>query len=224
MEHAVQVMEEAGRRFSQLPLREQNGRPIVGLVGEIYIRANPFTNQDIVRRVEKLGGEVWVAPIMEWFYFVNYCVRLFTKVTRRYGDLLKVVLVDWIQHRDERRLLRPIERCLRNAHEPPTAKLADFSSSYYDPILGTEAVLTVGKAVDFARKGLHGVLNLLPFTCMPGTVVSGLSQRIRTDHRQIPWLDVIYDAQGETNLHTRLEAFIYQARQFRTRWGQPHSR
>ena len=217
--HAVAVMEKAARRFAQLPVNRRNGRPIIGVVGEIYIRANPFTNQEIVRKVEALGGEAWVAPMMEWFYFVNYCIRLLTGSTRHYADWLKIVLVDWVQHRDERQLLRPVEALLRNAHEPTIPSIADYARPYYDPILGTEAVLSVGKAVDFARRGLSGILNLLPFTCMPGTVVAGLSQRIRADHRQIPWLDVIYDAQGETNLHTRLEAFMYQAEQFRERWG-----
>jgi predicted CoA-substrate-specific enzyme activase len=216
---AVAVMEEAGRRFARLPVGGRDGRPVIGLVGEIYIRANPFTNQEIVRRVERLGGEVWVASMMEWFYFVNHSVRLLTQATRRYADLVKVVLVDQVQRWDEQRMLRPVAARLRNAHEPPIACLAGFARPYYDPLLGTEAVLSVGKAVEFSRQGLAGILNVLPFTCMPGTIVSGLSQRIRADHRQIPWLDVIYDAQGETNLHTRLEAFLYQARQFRGKWG-----
>lgn len=215
----VAVMREAARRFGRLPVGEQNGRPIIGLVGEIYLRDNPFINQDIIRWVERLGGEVWIAPMMEWFYYVNYCLHLFTRVTRRHGDRIKVALVDWIQHWDERRLLRPVAPYLRNAHEPPTAELAAMARPYFDPVMGTEAVVSVGKAVDFARRGLSGILNLLPFTCMPGVIVTGLSQRIRKDQRQIPWLDVIYDAQGETNLHTRLEAFLYQAQQFQARGG-----
>lgn len=216
---AVAVMKEAGRRFARLPVDRGEGRPIIGLVGEIYVRANPFTNQEIVRRVERLGGEVWVAPMMEWFFFVNYCVGLFTRVTRNYVDWLKVTLVDLVQRWDEHRMLRPVANHLRNAHEPTTARLVDPIEPYYHPILGTEAAVSVAKAVDFARQGLHGILNVLPFNCMPGTVVAGLSQRIRADHDQIPWLDVIYDAQGETNLYTRLEAFLYQAQQFRARRG-----
>jgi predicted nucleotide-binding protein (sugar kinase/HSP70/actin superfamily) len=85
---------------------------------------------------------------------------------------------------------------------------------YYEPRLGTEAALSVGKAVDFARQELCGVINILPFSCMPGIVVTGLAEAIRADHAHLPWLDVIYDAQGGTNLQTRLEAFMFQARQF----------
>ena len=77
--------------------------------------------------------------------------------------------------------------------------------------------LSIGKAIDFARHGLCGVINVLPFNCMPGIVVTGLAEAVRADHDHIPWLDVIYDAQGETNLQTRLEAFMHQARQFQAR-------
>ena len=36
-------------------------------------------------------------------------------------------------------------------------------------------------------------------------------------------LDVTYDAQGGTNLQTRLEAFMFQARQFQAAHGLTHS-
>jgi hypothetical protein len=50
---------------------------------------------------------------------------------------------------------------------------------------------------------------------MPGLIVTGLAHPVRADHGGIPWLDVIYDAQGGTNIQTRLEAFMHQARHFR---------
>ena len=44
----------------------------MGLVGEIYIRANNFSNEDVVREMEALGGEVWMPPIGEWILYINY--------------------------------------------------------------------------------------------------------------------------------------------------------
>jgi hypothetical protein len=52
---------------------------------------------------------------------------------------------------------------------------------------------------------------------MPGIIVTGLAEAVRADHGRIPWLDVIYDAQGGTNIQTRLEAFMHQARQVQAR-------
>ena len=40
---------------------------------------------------------------------------------------------------------------------------------------------------------------------------------VRADHGGIPWLDVIYDAQGGTNIQTRLEAFMHQVFEYASR-------
>ena len=214
---ATTAMTQAGARFATVDTDRSRRKPLIGLVGEIYLRANPFTNQDIVRQVESLGGEVWVAPMMEWFYFTNWGTQMRARMARRAGEWLRSFLTDCVQRWDEERMLRPVHHLLTFAHEPPVARLMANARPYYDPALGTEAALSVGKAVDFARLGLCGVLNVLPFTCMPGIVVSGLAESIRVDYDHIPWLNVIYDAQGGTNVQTRLEAFMHQARQFQIR-------
>jgi predicted nucleotide-binding protein (sugar kinase/HSP70/actin superfamily) len=84
-------------------------------------------------------------------------------------------------------------------------------------VLGTEAVLTMGRVLDLARHGIAGVINVLPFSCMPGTVVSCMAPRLREEMHGVPWLDVAFDGQEETNLHTRLEAFMHQSFQYHRR-------
>jgi hypothetical protein len=44
---------------------------------------------------------------------------------------------------------------------------------------------------------------------------------LRKDLDGIPWLDLSYDCQQETNNRTRLEAFIHQVARFRER--RPHA-
>jgi predicted nucleotide-binding protein (sugar kinase/HSP70/actin superfamily) len=80
--------------------------------------------------------------------------------------------------------------------------------------LETEAGLSLAKAVEMARTGASGVINVMPFSCMPGIVVAGMAPRFRADLANIPWLDISFDAQGGTNIQTRLEAFMYQAAQY----------
>ena len=41
-------------------------RPLIGMVGEIYVRSNVFSNENVIKKVEELGGEVWLAPFGEW--------------------------------------------------------------------------------------------------------------------------------------------------------------
>jgi predicted nucleotide-binding protein (sugar kinase/HSP70/actin superfamily) len=157
--------------------------------------------------------------MMEWFYFSVWGAQTRSSQARRVGDWLKATLSERVQRYDEARLLRPVRSMLTYPHESAVSVLMDNTRRYYDPLLGTEAALSIGKAIDFCRHKLSGVINILPFTCMPGIVVTGVAEAIRADNDRIPWLDVIYDAQGGTNIQTRLEAFMHQARHFYARLG-----
>ncbi len=75
--------------------------------------------------------------------------------------------------------------------------------------------MSIGKSKDFVRKGVSGLVNIMPFTCMPGTVVNALFKRFREEHNNIPFLNLAYDGQEQTNTRTRMEAYMYQVRQFR---------
>ena len=75
-----------------------------------------------------------------------------------------------------------------------------------------EAILSVGKAIDFIEKGASGIINVMPFTCMPGTVSAAILRLVQKKY-DVPIINVAYDGQGLTNIDTRLEAFMYQVRE-----------
>jgi hypothetical protein len=52
---------------------------------------------------------------------------------------------------------------------------------------------------------------------MPGTIVSTLLKRYQEENNNIPILNMTYDGQEQTNTLTRLEAFMYQAKEFQNR-------
>jgi predicted nucleotide-binding protein (sugar kinase/HSP70/actin superfamily) len=210
----VNSMKWIARQFEALPADRSHQRPVIGLVGEIYLRTNPYSNQDIVRQVEAAGGEVMVATMMEWFYFTNWCVKVSARSVGEHWEWLQMFLTDKFQQHQEHQLLKPIKHLLRHPDEAPIAEVMDYLRPYYDPSLDTEAAVSIGRAIDFAQKGLSGIINVMPFSCMPGIITAGMAPRIRADLNNIPWLDISYDAQGGTNIKTRLEAFMYQAVQF----------
>lgn len=213
----VEAMKGVASQFETVPIDRNQPRPVIGIVGEIYLRFNPYSNQDIIRQVESAGGEVLITSMMEWFYFTNWGVKTFTRFFGMYLDWFKISLVDLYQQRLEHKLLKPVGHLLKHPRESPITQLMNYIQPYYEPVLGTEAVLSMGKAIDFARNGLCGILNIMPFSCMPGIIAAGMAPRLRADLDNIPWLDVIYDAQEGTNINTRLEAFMYQAVQFQRR-------
>lgn len=203
--------------FTELPIRRDRPRLIIALVGEIYLRFNDYGNQDIIRKVEAVGGEVVLSSMMEWLYFTNWEYIRKTKQVGRVREMLTTQLTDLYQRHREHRFARRVAHLLPHPYEATSKQLMQNLSPYYDTILGTEAVLTLGEAIEMAKHGASGILNVMPFSCMPGIISAGLAPRIRADFDNLPWLDVVFDAQGGTNLTTRLEAFIYQAAQYHHR-------
>jgi predicted nucleotide-binding protein (sugar kinase/HSP70/actin superfamily) len=213
----IKAMQWIAKQFEQLSVDRSEPRPIIGIIGEIYIRLNNYGNQDIIRKVEAIGGEVRIASMMEWLYYSNWAVKNNARHSHLFLSFISMSIVDFYQQHQEHKLLKPVEHLLSHPHETPVAKLMDNIRPFYEPALDTEAVLSMGKAVDFAQLGLNGILNLMPFSCMPGIITAGMAPRIRADLGNIPWLDVIFDAQGGTHFNTRLEAFMYQATQYQRR-------
>jgi predicted nucleotide-binding protein (sugar kinase/HSP70/actin superfamily) len=84
------------------------------------------------------------------------------------------------------------------------------------------------RAIESVRQGASGILNVLPFSCMPGIIASAMGPRLRQDLDWIPWLDLSFDGQETTNIRTRLEAFMHQVFQYQrqtrpARHRDPHS-
>ena len=102
-------------------------------------------------------------------------------------------------------------------NEPYTEEIIEKASPYLHPSFEGEAILSIGKAIDYVDKGAAGLINTMPFTCMPGTIVNALLKRCREDYDNIPLLNLAYDGQKDSNTKTRLEAFVYQVRQYQNK-------
>ncbi|HUX33132.1 MAG TPA: hypothetical protein VMV51_04605 [Gemmatimonadaceae bacterium] len=214
----VSAMDGVAAEFAALPVDRASPRPVVAMLGEIYVMLNPHSNQDLILQLEAAGAEVVTGTLAEWFHFADE-----TKMDRdvlfgSWGALVGTKALSLYQRRFERRMADRVAHLLRRPADPPMRELFAMARPYFDPLLGTEALLSVAKVVHYAAEGVSGIVNVMPFSCMPGIVVSGLSAGLRRDFGQLPWLDVVFDGQRITNIRTRLEAFVHQVSQFaRTR-------
>jgi len=211
------TLEWAREMFARIEKEEKGRKPIIGVVGEIYIRWNRFSNNDLVRKIEALGGEAWVAPMSEWISYTTYMYKRRSLLQRRYRDYIKGWFTDLVQRGKERRLEKKLDGSILGCHEPRIEHVLDLASPYLDESFGGEAILSIGKAIDYMRNGLCGIINAMPFTCMPGTVVTAISKKLREDFGNFPWLNLAYEGQEDANQLTRLEAFMHQAKDFRRR-------
>jgi predicted CoA-substrate-specific enzyme activase len=204
-------------QFNQIQVDRLGTKPLIGIVGEIFVRLNRFANENVIQKIEQFGGEAWIAPLTEWILYVNTIAKKSSLKKKSFSNLLKVFLTDYYQKKDEHHLEKIFKGQLRNFGEPKTRSIFKKAKPYIDSSFEGEAILSVGKTIDFAKRGASGIVNIMPFTCMPGTIVSTLLKRYQEENNNIPILNMAYDGQEQTNTLTRLEAFMFQAREFQKR-------
>ena len=71
-----------------------------------------------------------------------------------------------------------------------------------------EGWVTIGLTVIHAKKGFDGIVETLPFTCIPEIAALNILPRVSRDYN-IPVISFIFDEQsGRAGMRTRLEAFV----------------
>jgi predicted nucleotide-binding protein (sugar kinase/HSP70/actin superfamily) len=84
-----------------------------------------------------------------------------------------------------------------------------MSAPYIPDTFEGEAALSIGKSMDLAGGGASGIINTMPFGCMPGTIVDGVMQAVK---RELPFITMAYDGTESSAHEMQLEAFMDQAK------------
>ncbi len=192
-------------RLSCIPRRKIQ-KPLVGVVGEIYIRCNPFANEGVVQAIERYGGEAWLSPMSEWVLYTAVVQRMFDREAGRL-NLLRALssFKNLYLFHQEHRFYRAASPLLDDRHEPPVAEVIEAGVEHLPLRFEGEALLTVGRAVAFARQGAVLVVNCAPFGCMPGTLTTALFRELN-GRMGIPVVSLFYDGHGQQN--ERLQVFL----------------
>jgi len=202
------VMAEIAQLFGAVTLDYTVRKPRIGIVGEVYVRSHDFANQHLIRRLEALGAACDLTAFEEWMYYTNWTRQ--QKAWRK-GQIRKWLsnfVEDLYQHKTEKTLAAPLEKRFGPLAEKPVETVLKLASPYIHPSFEGEAVLSVGKIIEYHHEGFGGVVNVMPFTCMPSTVVSTQTPIVSKHFKNMPILNLSFDGQSDPTLETRLEAFV----------------
>ena len=200
------VLREATSEFKSLIDPDKPRRPLVGINGEIFLRSNKFSNNNMVRECEKAGLEVIVSPIGEW---VKYITHRNIEDGVRDRELKKIVrgsIRKLLQKYDEHSVVINFEELL-DTREPSTKDILALSSQYLSPKCGSEAVLSIGSGIEWMKSPeFAGVISVMPHGCMPGGIVASMSERFSTIYGK-PWINLTYDGFLETTNLEKINNF-----------------
>jgi predicted nucleotide-binding protein (sugar kinase/HSP70/actin superfamily) len=203
-------------------------KPIVGIIGEIYVRTHPDSNQNIVRGLERLGAEVIVASVAEWINYVNYDMARdlkrhmkialqkmdFTSLRIAINNLIPAQIEKYYRLRRQRQIYGRALKYLdiHKDHRISVLEKRLDRDRLFSFDVGTESCLSIGAALEHLREGYNGVVNVFPFTCMPSAVCTAVLKPLLNKLR-MPYIDAPYDGAIQPNREIALRTFVYQAKQ-----------
>jgi predicted nucleotide-binding protein (sugar kinase/HSP70/actin superfamily) len=206
-------------RFIGLDTRPDSSRPLIGVVGEIFCRLNTFSNEDAVRRLEQAGAEVWLSGITEWIWYT--VAEQYRKLRLRGKAVSMETAATWlrerVQHNDEQVLLEPFCSDFAGYEEPGVDEVIEVARPYLpvDGALG-EMVLSVGRAIRLADRGVDGIIDISPFTCMNGIVCEAVYPRVSRDLGGLPIRTLYFDGTPQ-DLESDLGVYLDLARSYQHR-------
>lgn len=224
----LQLLEEIVATARTFIDPRQPRRPRIGIVGEIYLRTHPDSNQNIIRQLEAFGGEVVDASLGEWVNYVSFerarklrrrCLtawqdkdrKTLWEAGRQWLDLeIEKLYQAWRQHQVYRSAFKHLD--IQADHRIGQIERRLEADRLFTFAIGTEAALSIGGALEYAHHGCDGIVNVFPFTCMPSTICSAILKPLLHQMR-IPYLDAPYDGTIQPNREVALRTFLYQAKQ-----------
>jgi predicted nucleotide-binding protein (sugar kinase/HSP70/actin superfamily) len=210
--------------FLAIP-RNDEDRPLIGVVGEIFCRLNTFANNELIRHIEAQGGECWLTGIGEWLWYTNEeAFRRYREEKRRVSkDWLKTFITSRIQNIDEKALMEDFHDVFAHLPEPHVTEVLEYAHPYLpqEGALG-EMVLSTGGAIYLYHQGADGIVDISPFTCMNGIVTEAIYPRVSKDHDNIP-IRVFYFDGTHSDLDRDVGIFLELAKTYKRRKKIPRS-
>lgn len=224
-------LQKSARALAAIPLkRPYREIPKISLVGEIYVRQDPISLQNLVERLAERGFAVRVSQNSEWIKYLDWLAMNNIEGERGLGF--------WIRYFIKRHFDRRIRQDLAPAglflnEAAPVAPVIEAGRRYVSPLLTGEAILTIGSAMHEILHPACGIISIGPFGCMPSRVAEAvLSKRLNTiekraveaarhhdgfghlleKDRRLPFLAIETDGRPFPQvIEARLEAFCLQA-------------
>ena len=188
---ARDLVSRAAAEFGELKERTREV-PTVAVVGEIYVRLDPFANDFVVDKLEERGLRVRFAPFIEWLEYTTLLGerRVAAGQPIAGDDPIETSLKGLIQRVSLQVLWDICAEELRWGERGRVEDSLEAAAPYVHPHLEGEAVLTLGGPLHEFRAGLiHGVVIVGPHECMPCKIAEAQYGKIAEDS-PLPYLSI----------------------------------
>jgi predicted CoA-substrate-specific enzyme activase len=216
-EKVIHLIRKAVDDFNRLSVEGHEEYPKIGIVGEIYVKYNGYSNYHVVDWFTDQGIEVEVPSLMNFFTqsLVNFKVDK-EKYLRKMDLYTPLILY---YERKVRRFLNRLDGALQGFRFyrpfPDIHRIADRASKVLNLANQYgEGWLIPGEIMSMAERGVENILCLQPFGCIANQVVAkGIEKGMRDHYSDLNILFIDLDANAShANMLNRLHFLVRSAK------------
>ncbi len=187
--------------------------PTVGVVGEIYVKYNSFSNKNTIQWLIEHGIEV-VPPALSGFFstsIVNASINREKHIKEKNAPLWVMKGVNmWLN-----KIARSYDEVCRNyPHYRPFVDIHNYAEAAKKVINPAadfgEGWFLPGEICYMAEHGINKIVSLQPFGCIANHIISkGIEKRFKTLYPNLSLLFLDFDAgTSEANVYNRLHFML----------------
>lgn len=214
-----ETLAQIGKSFAEIPLQNGKRKPVISVMGEVFMRDNPYCSAFMVDRLEKFGAETLISGFSQFLVYFTIRYLRDSKWKGDYRGVLKSKIQEFMQTQSSNRITKAVWEMYDNNLDVSVNEMLDSSAPYIHRHYDGDPAVNLGTSVALAKRGVSGLANIIPFTCMPGAIVEAVSHKFREDYNHIPAVHIAFDGQEDTSIDLRLQAFMHQAYQYRDQHG-----
>ncbi len=206
-------MQYAVESFNSIDVHYDKSFPKVGVVGEIYMKNNCFSNNYLIDWLEERNREVTLPPMLEFFSYDYFTEKFDNKENIEKRPLLKRLIrrayhqtIFYYQKLVEKELLH-FERYENEMTLAEATKTLDAPMPLY--LQFGEGWLLPMEIAAMANEGVKDIISLQPFGCISNHIVAKGAYRQLKDTYDVNMLLLDYESgTSEVNNLNRLELFL----------------
>ncbi|MCR5189797.1 MAG: 2-hydroxyglutaryl-CoA dehydratase, partial [Bacteroidales bacterium] len=213
----LKLFEEAVAEFDSAILHKE-GIPVIGVVGEIYVKYNSFSHKNVLNWLAEQGVEV-IAPSMYNFFFNSFVNKHINKKLHIKEVDLPLFVTDAI-YKMAYGIAKKFDAIGRRFkyYRP-------FADIFHDAELASNVInltanfgegwLIPAELCSMAEQGIYNAISLQPFGCIANHIISkGIEKRIKSIYPKMNLLFLDFDAStSDANVFNRLHFMVKNAKE-----------
>jgi len=212
----IAALDEEIKKLDRIRLILARSRPVIGLIGDDYTRSNSFINNNFIKEIESMGGEVWNIPVFSPYLEFQRVMkpRMMFKKSRIFEAMIDLAK-SGMELYDKGKIDKAFYGKLKCHPDPDFYQMMDDASKYLDERRDPLLIIDIAHIIHLIKNGADGIVNVVGFQCIIHNIAAAMLISIRKEHNNIPTLTLYFDFLKRVHQRNRIEAFMYQVRQFK---------